>query len=183
MAEVVEAHLGVVDGVDRGEHVDQRLRARAGLGGGELGHVVGCAQDHAVDVRHHVERRPVHARVVAEGEHLGHRHGGVGERADHRVLARHVVGGREHVAERWTAEHPLVRAVADEVGEVGTAAGDQRGVQRLARRALDLRREPPAQRLEVDAVRNLVLAHAGTVAILMVACSLVAALRFIPVLG
>ena len=55
------------------------------------------------------------------------------ERGEHRVLARHVVRGRQHVAERRPAQHPLVRAVADRVREVRATAGDQRRV-RAARR-------------------------------------------------
>ncbi len=144
MAELVETDTAVIDGVDRGEDVDERLGARSRLRGGELRHVVGRAQDDAFDVRHDVERRSVHRVVVAEREDLRYRDRGIRERADDRVFAGHVVRGRQHVPERRASQNPFVRAVADEIGEVRPTAGDQLGPQRLTRRALDLGREPTA---------------------------------------
>ena len=109
----------------------------------------------AVDLLHHVEGRVVHALVVAERERARHRHVGSGERGEHGVLAGHVVRGRQHVAERRPAQHPLVRVVADGVGEVRAAARDQRRVQRPTGRAVDVRGEPRLQTSEIDPRRSL----------------------------
>ena len=65
--------------------------------------------------------------------------------ADHRgVLAAHVVGGRLHVAQRRPAHDPPRGAVGDLVGEVGLAAGDQRGRDRSP--AISPGRSPSYQR-------------------------------------
>ena len=80
----------------------RRASAVIAVGGGRV------AQHEAVDELHHVERRAVHGVVGAEPERR--RHGDVGgsEGGDDLVLAAHVVGGGEHVAERRAAQHPVV---------------------------------------------------------------------------
>ena len=155
MAELVETDRVVVDRVDRDEHVDEGFGAAARVVGRERRELGRRAQDHAVDLLHHVEGRVVHGVVVAERERARNRHVGVGERGEHGVLARHVVRGRQHVAERRTAQHPLVRVVADRVREVRATARDQRRVQRRVGRALDVRREPRPQSFEIDTGRSL----------------------------
>jgi hypothetical protein len=56
------------------------------------------------------------------------------------------------VTERRAPKYPLVRAVADEVGEIRAPSRDELRVQRRVARAVDLGREPRAQGFEVDAV-------------------------------
>ena len=130
----------------------EQRRASVGRERGELG---GRAQDDAVDLLHHVEGSVVHGVVGAERERARHGHVGAGERGEHGVLACHVVRGREHVAERRPAQHPLVGPVADRVREVRAAARDQRRVQRRAGRAFDVRGEPRPQAIEIDTGRSL----------------------------
>ena len=92
-------------------------------------------QHRTLDVLHHVERRAHDGGVLAQRHHRGDRHGGGGQRGHDAVLAGHVVGGGEDVAQRRTADHPVVDVVGDPVGQVGLAAGDQLRVQ-LAGRAV-----------------------------------------------
>ena len=94
-----------VDGVDRRHRVDQRAagvrparRVERRLG------LLAVAQDGAVDEAHRVERRVVDRRVVAEAEDRRHGDRRILEPRDHAVLAAHVVGAGEDVAERWPAE-------------------------------------------------------------------------------
>ena len=75
----------------------------------------------------------MHVRVGAEQHGARHRHRAVGQRAEHPVLAAHVVRGGQHVPERRPAQHP---AVAQLVGEVRPAAGDQARGQRHRPRAV-----------------------------------------------
>ena len=128
-AEVGEADGVEVDGVDGGQRVDERLARRCGapsassVGSG----AVAVAEHVAVDEAHHVERRAVDRRVVAEPERRRDRHRRCLQAGDDPVLAAHVVGAGEHVAERRPAQHEA-RAVGagDAVGEVGVTAGDER---------------------------------------------------------
>ena len=84
----------------------EQRRASSGV---ELGHLGRRAQDHAVDLLHHVERRVVHrlCRRRTRACAAPARRCGASAR-EHRVLAGHVVRGGQHVAERRTAQHPLV---------------------------------------------------------------------------
>jgi hypothetical protein len=111
--------------VDRNEHVDERFGVPPGVVGAEPGQLGRRAQDRPVDLLHHVEGSVVHGLVGAERKRARHRHVGAGERGEHGVFAGHVVRGREHVAERGPAEHPLVGVVTDGVRQVRASARDQ----------------------------------------------------------
>jgi hypothetical protein len=63
------------------------------------------AHDVPVDEAHHVERCAVHREVVAEALDRRHRNGGALQCGEDPVLAAHVVGAREHVAERRPTQH------------------------------------------------------------------------------
>ena len=132
LAEVAETDGVDVDGVDAGEHVGDRLAgpAPAGLVEEGLGGLL-VAQHEAVDERHDVERGAVDRFVGAQAERRGHRDVGGRQRRDDPVLAAHVVGGGEHVAERRPPQHEVVAGGAgDAEGEVGVAAGDELERQR-----------------------------------------------------
>ena len=66
MAEVGEPDRGVVDGVDRDEHVDELFGATARIVVRQRRDLCGRAQDDAVDLLHDVEGRVVDGDVVAE---------------------------------------------------------------------------------------------------------------------
>ena len=97
-----------VDGVDRRHRVDERA---AGVRPGGLGESLerdgAVAHDDAVDVAHDVERRAVDGGVGAQAERRRDRHAGPLQAGDDAVLAAHVVGAGEHVAERRPAQHEL----------------------------------------------------------------------------
>ncbi len=150
-AEVREPHRGRVDGVQGGEGLDRPLRDGAGAFGSEHRQLRGGAVRRPVDPLHHVERRADHLLVLAQRVGARHRHGGVTQRGHHAVLPRHVVGGGQDVTERRPAYHPLALPVADDVGQVRLAAGDEAAGQRpgdLTRAGL-LEERP--ERVEVEA--------------------------------
>ena len=152
LAQAVEAGGLQVDGVDGRHRVDDALAGAASridgqqrLGGRTVAH------DVAVDERHHVERRTVDVRVVAEPEGRSDGHGRRLQAADDPVLASHVVGAGEHVAERRAAQHePRAVGAGDAEGEVGVPAGDEVEGER-GDRATDVRNEPLGDRRDVDA--------------------------------
>ena len=124
-SQVAEPDLVGIDLVDRDQRVDDALADRPPLVLVELLGVLGGAQDRPLDEPHHVEGRAVHRFVLAEADDGRHRDGRVLKRGDHAVLASHVVGGAEALAERRAAERPGVPGgVADPEGEVGAPAGD-----------------------------------------------------------
>ena len=120
--------------MDAGQHVgDLVARPGAGVDVERLrrGRVAG---HEAVDEAHDVERRAVDRLVVAQADDRRHGHVGRRQRRDDAVLAAHVVGGGQHLAERRAAQHPGVPCgVGDPVGEVRAAAGDQLEGQRRRR--------------------------------------------------
>ena len=126
--------LGQPDGrrVERmqlGQHVDERLADGApllrtlGVAGGQR--VAADVPDHAL---HHVERGAERTVRGADVEGARDRHARSLERAQHALLAHHVVGRREDVPERRAAQHDFAGIRAHAVREVGLAAGDQRDV-------------------------------------------------------
>jgi hypothetical protein len=124
-SQVAEPHLVGRDLMDRDQRVDQPLADRAALVLVELLRILGGAQDRTLDEAHHVERRPVHRLVLAEADHRRNRDESVLKRADHAVLAPHVVGRAETLAKGRAAERPGVAGrVTDAEGQVGTPAGD-----------------------------------------------------------
>ena len=110
-AEVGEADGVEVDGVDGGHRVDERLAGRASRrAGSRTASAVDTVAHHvAVDEAHHVERRVVDRRVVAEPERRRDRHGAALQAGDDAVLAAHVVCAGQHVPERRPAQHERVR--------------------------------------------------------------------------
>jgi hypothetical protein len=151
-AEVTETDGIRVDVVDGDEHVDEALaRLAAGFGVERLA-AVGVADDESVDEAHHVERRAVDLDVVTESEGRRHGDGRRGEGADDPVLASHVVGGGEDVAEGRPAKHEVVVVdVGDAERQVASATGDQLELERSGR-ALDVLLEPGRDLGYVDAV-------------------------------
>ncbi len=95
----------------------------------ELRGLLGGAVHDPVDLLHQVERRTDDRRVLAEGRRPGHRDRGVGERGDDAELPRHVVRRGQHVAQRRPAQHPLLVAVAEQVGQVRPSAGHDLAAQ------------------------------------------------------
>ena len=150
LAEVAEADGVGVDGVDLGHRVgDGVAGVAARLGADRRGGGL-VAEHEPVDEGHHVERRAVHLVVGAEAEGGRDRHVGGTEGGDDLVLAAHVVGGGEHVAERRAAQHEAgAVGVGDAVGEVGVPAGDEIEGER-ALRAVDVRLEPLGDPRDVD---------------------------------
>ena len=144
--------------MERGEHIDEVMRGSTPLLGRQHLGLDGGVEHHAVDVVHHVERRPVHLVVLAEPERTRHGHVGEPHRGDDPVLARHVVRGGEDVAEGWPAhDHAAAVRVGDQERQVRPAAGDQLEREgRLGTR--DVGAQPGADRFDLDAV------HAATVA-------------------
>ena len=137
--------------VQVGEGVEQRL------GGGAAALVreqfegqVERVQDHALDAVHDVERGTVDRDVRAQSVRGGHGDAHRAERGDGPVLAGHVVGGGQHMAERRAAEnhvHPV--RVGDAVGEVGVPPGQQRPGERCPDVG-DVLGEPRRHRGDVD---------------------------------
>ena len=130
LTEIAEPDRFWVDGVQIGEHPDQRVDAVAddGLVPERL-ELVGVAHDTPRHVLHHLERRTQHGVVVAHRDGARHRHRGVLQRGHYLVLARHVVRRRRQPVKRRPAQHPLRRVVEDQERQVGPAAGDQLGPQ------------------------------------------------------
>jgi hypothetical protein len=136
--------------VERDLHVDERVGRDVGRLGGEAGGRGAVAQDQALDEAHHVERRPVDLGIAAVGDARGHGHRGLLERGHDPPLAVHVVRGRQRVADRRTAQRPLVAGVVgDAEGEVGAPGGDQ-VVPEGRRGAGDVGGEPRVDLAAVD---------------------------------
>ncbi|MDZ7731752.1 MAG: hypothetical protein U5R31_00365 [Acidimicrobiia bacterium] len=89
------------------------------------------AHDGAVDVVHDVEGCAVDRLVLAEADGVRDGYVGGAEGRDDPVLASHVVGGGQDLAQRRPAEHPAAAlGVGDGEGEVGPSAGDEVVAQR-----------------------------------------------------
>ena len=160
-AEVTETDRRRLDRVQRGERVHEAFGDRAGSLGAERFELGGAAVRRTGAPLHDVEVRAQHRGIGAQREGPRDRHVGVLERRHDAVLAGHVVGGREHVAERRPSDDPLLRAVGHDVGQVGPPAGDQ-GRPQLVARARDLGREPRAEDVEVEARGRFGGRHHGT---------------------
>ncbi len=156
--EVREADRGRLDGVQPYERVGEAEDHVAGAPGADGRELLGAAVRRAVHELHDVEGRSDDGLVLAEQQCPGHRHGGVVQRADHPVLAPHVVGGGEYVAERRAAHHPAGGAVGDRVREVGAASFDQLGGERRRRESGAFAVQVRAQPLQVEP-RRVALAH------------------------
>ncbi|MGX1121601.1 hypothetical protein RKD37_006964 [Streptomyces ambofaciens] len=152
-AEVREAHLGGVHGVQPDQGVDQVQHGGAGALGPEGGELLGGAERGAVHELHHVEGRPQHLLVLAQEYRARHGHVGRVQRVDDAVLASHVVRGGQDVAERRASYDPAVGAVRDGVGEVRPSALDQPAGQRAAHQAGPLAVEQDAQPVEIESGR------------------------------
>ena len=135
LGEVAEPDLVDVDGVQVGEHVDEVLAQPRPQLERQLGRrVLGAVEHDAVDEAHHVERRAVDRLVGAQPERRRHRHGGRADGGDDPVLAGHVVGRGQHMAERWAAQHePCAVGIGDRERQVRPTAGDQRELERRQR--------------------------------------------------
>jgi hypothetical protein len=112
--------------VQLGEHVDEVLAGWHLQLVGQQRSLVDAVEHDALDVAHHVERRPVDLDVGAQPERRGHGDGGLADGGDDAELAGHVVSRLEHVAERRPAQHVL-RAVSagDREREVRPTTADQ----------------------------------------------------------
>ncbi len=120
-----------IDVVDLDQRVDDALADRLALPLVERVRVLGRAQDRALDEIHDVEGRAVHRFVLAEAGHRRDRNRGLLEGGDHAVLAAHVVGRAEPLAQRRAAERPAAAGgVADAEGQVRAAPGDAIELQR-----------------------------------------------------
>ncbi|MCO5588369.1 hypothetical protein L7F22_042324 [Adiantum nelumboides] len=117
---------GDVDGVQRGEGVDQGERGRPHARVVEGGEVVLAAHHDPVDEPGECERHPQH-RLVGQRDRRCDRDPGPGEGGDDPVLAAHVVRGRGQRAERGAAQDPDVFPVGDPVGRRGSSGGPRDG--------------------------------------------------------
>ena len=143
--QVAQADGVDVDGVEVGEHVDEVLAGRPTQRstGSSVG-LLGAVEDDTVDVAHDVERRAVDATGRCTARACGAPGTSVWPTArDDAVLAGHVVGRLEHVAERRPTQHDLgAVGVGDRVRQVRATAADQLERERRARRP---RRWPAAR--------------------------------------
>src|SRR5690606_13367038 len=152
-AEVGEPHRDVVDGVQFGQGVDHRLGDAACPFGAQRDELVPMPVGGAFDVVHHVEGCAEHGGVVAQqhGGRYGDRGGGEG--ADDGVLAAHVVRGGQYMAQWWTADHPAVGAVVDDVGEVRPTSFDHPAAQGTGEQPRPFPLEVGAQPVQIEARR------------------------------
>ncbi len=150
-AEVGEARLFQVDGVDRRHRVDDRTARRTlGLFGEDGVGRCPIAQHVAVDEAHDVERRLVDRQVVAVPLDRWHRHRRRLQAGEDAMFATHVVGAGQYVAERRATQHEA-RAVGtgDAVRQVGVPAGDRVEPERCDGTG-DARDQPVGDALDVD---------------------------------
>ncbi len=160
--EVAEPDVVDIDGVQVGEDVDEVERNDAPHVGRDLSRLLGTVDHDPVDEGHHVERCLVHRLVGAEGERRWHRHVGEADGGDEPVLARHVVGGGEHMAERRPPEHePAAVGVGDLEREVGVTTHDELVGERC-RGAVDVLGQPGADPLVVDPPHGCETVPAGS---------------------
>ena len=155
LGQVAEPDLGRNDGMERDQGVDERLAGppAGGVVGEEVRGVVEVVEHDALDVGHHVERRTVDVVAGAQPDHRRHRDAGVLEGRHHPVLPGDVVGGRQHVAHRRTAQHePLPVVVGDDVRQARVTTGDPAEAQRRTGIG-DVVGEPRRDRRRVDAHR------------------------------
>src|SRR5579885_3372221 len=126
-AEVVEAAGARIDGMEGGERVDDHLGELAVLRGiaaaPELGRHLPAHHD-PVATLHHEERRADHPHILAEQVGARRLRKGLPELRERAVFPRHVVGAGGEIAVRRTAEHVARGRIAQQVGEVGVAAGE-----------------------------------------------------------
>ena len=123
-AELAQPDRGRVDLVQLDEGVHEQLAAARGGGRVDVAQQGRLVEHDAVDEAHQVERRAQHGRVLHSATASATGTSVPVQRADHRVLADHVVRGGQHVRERRAAQRPGGRAVGDPVGQVRLAAGD-----------------------------------------------------------
>ncbi len=114
----------------------------------------GSVEHHAVDERHHVERRTVDRLVGAQAQRHWDRHIRRADGADDAMLTSHVVCRRQDVTERRAAqdEAPIVGVVHAE-RQVRPAARDLLEPERC-HRPVDVLDEPGADRIDVEASRR-----------------------------
>ena len=104
-------------------------------------------EDEPVDVLHHVERGAADLVVRAEGERPRNAGARLRQRAQHHVLARHVVRGGEDLAQRRPAEHDgRPRRVGEPVRQVRLAFADAREAERRRRDRGDASRSQAVSR-------------------------------------
>ena len=128
--------------------------ALARVAGSSSAGLLRAVEHDAVDEAHHVERRPVDVDVGAQPERRRHRHVGRADGGDDPELAGHVVGRRQHVAERRAAQHEASAVGAgDGERQVGAAAADERGVER-ADGAVDVGLQPGADLLQIESFEH-----------------------------
>ncbi len=124
--QVAEADGIDVDGVEVGEHIEEVLGGNRAEGLGQQGSPIHTIENHPVDEGHDVERCSVDLLVGAQAQRWGYGHTRGSHCGDDAVLARHVVGGGQHMTEGRSAEHESGAVGAgDGVGEVGPATGDE----------------------------------------------------------
>ena len=150
--ELTQPDLVGINPMDCDQCVDHPLADRSALVLREGRCVVRRSQDRALDEAHHVEGRAVDVLVLAEPDDGRHGDGSLLQGGDHAVLAAHVVGGAEPLAERGTAERPGVAGrVPHPEGHVRAAPGDPVEAQWQ----LDLRHVRPEPALHAGAIDPL----------------------------
>ena len=121
-AEVAQPDGVRVHGVQRHEHVDQRLLARRRSSSVLAQPGGSCSQRYdALDELHHVAGRVDRWPVLRRRQHPRHRDGGAGQRRDDAPFAAHVVRRGRHLAHRRAAQHDRPGRAVDAVGQVRAA--------------------------------------------------------------
>ena len=150
--QVAKADVVGIDKMQRRQNVDNVFTGAVPLGRWNGGGSFGVVRHDALHELHDVERLAVDVLVFAQAVGPRHRHAGAGQRGDDAMLAAHVVGALQNVAERRPPQHvgraPLV---GEAVGEVGVAAGDQ-GELQGRRQPIDAAVEPLGHPIAVNAL-------------------------------
>jgi hypothetical protein len=164
LAELAEPDLVGHLGVDPDQGVDDPLADRPAAGLVEGLGVRAQPQDRARDELHHVEGSAVDGLVGAVAGDRCDRDRRRGERRDDAMLAAHVVGRAERLAERRPPQGPLAAiGIGHPIGQIGAAAGDPLVAERTAG-AGHVRLQPGTDLPPVDPLRYLAtLAHVGAI--------------------
>jgi hypothetical protein len=148
--EVRESHLGGIHRVQLDQRVHQPEHRVAGALRAERDELLRGAVRRALHELHDVEGRSQHRLVLTQQYRARHRDRRRVQRADHPVLALHVVCGGQYMPERRPPYDPLRAAVRDRVGEVRPSALDQPAGQRAVHQPGSLAVEQAAQLVEIE---------------------------------
>src|SRR5665811_737657 len=107
--------------------MDHRVAESSALRMREGSRLFVCAEGHAVEFLHHVERSADDLLVIGEPDRGRYGNGGVSQRGENSIFATHVVRRGKHQSMGRTAKNPAAVAIAELVSRVRTAASDEPG--------------------------------------------------------